>query len=60
MNRLKNGTRNVDLGFDDDDDDDVNEDDEGGFDSRRFRGLYRVTATYMKRDRIEPLIFMVI
>ena len=40
MNRLKNGTRNVDLGFDDDDDgDDINEDDEGGFESRRFRGL---------------------
>ena len=40
MNRLKNGSRNVDLGFDDDDDDDVNEDDEGGFESPRFRGLY--------------------
>lgn len=40
MNRLKNGGRNVDLGFDDDDDDDVNEDDDGGFESRRFRGLY--------------------
>ena len=40
MNRLKGGSRNVDLGFDDDDeeDDDVREDDEGGFESRRFRG----------------------
>ena len=60
MNRLKSGSRNVDLGFDDDDDDDVNEDDEGGFDSRRFRGLYRMRATDMMRGRIEPLIFMVI
>ena len=39
MNRLKSGSRNVDLGFDDDEeDDDVREDDEGGFESRRFRG----------------------
>ena len=38
MNRLKSGSRNVDLGFDDEEDDDVREDDEGGFESRRFRG----------------------
>ena len=44
MNRLKNGGRNVDLGFDDEDDNDDdnedNEDDEGGFEPRKFRGIY--------------------
>lgn len=51
MNRLKNGSRNVDLGFDDDDDDDVNEDDEGGFESPRFRGRASSEAHQQQRSR---------
>ena len=42
MNRLKNGSRNVDLGFDDEDvndDDEDNDDGEGGFEPRKFRGI---------------------
>ena len=43
MNRLKNGSGNIDLGFDDEDvndDDEDNEYGEGGFEPRKFRGMH--------------------